>query len=45
MNIEVTDQANKWFHDEFDVANGNGIRLFAKYGGSTVPCILVSLSV
>ncbi|EAF6538282.1 HesB/YadR/YfhF family protein [Listeria monocytogenes] len=34
MNIEVTDQANKWFHDEFDVANGNGIRLFAKYGGS-----------
>lgn len=45
MNIEVTDQANKWFHDEFDVANGNGIRLLRNTVVLTVPCILVSLSV
>ncbi|EFI83166.1 Iron-sulphur cluster biosynthesis [Listeria grayi] len=34
MKIEITEEANKWFHDEFNVENGNGIRLFAKYGGS-----------
>ncbi|EUJ28003.1 hypothetical protein MFLO_12586 [Listeria floridensis FSL S10-1187] len=34
MEIKVTEQARDWFKDEFDVSNGNGIRLFAKYGGS-----------
>ncbi|WP_163652305.1 HesB/YadR/YfhF family protein [Listeria sp. PSOL-1] len=34
MEIEVTDSAQKWFKDEFDVSGQKGIRLFAKYGGS-----------
>ncbi|WP_239256949.1 HesB/YadR/YfhF family protein [Listeria ilorinensis] len=34
MKINVTENAQKWFKDEFDVSGDNGIRLFAKYGGS-----------
>ncbi|WP_099223309.1 HesB/YadR/YfhF family protein [Listeria costaricensis] len=34
MKIDVTENAQKWFKDEFDVSGDNGIRLFAKYGGS-----------
>lgn len=34
MVIEVTDNAQQWFKDEFDVSGQKGIRLFAKYGGS-----------
>lgn len=34
MKLEITDEAKKWFDDEFDVEDGKGIRLFAKYGGS-----------
>ncbi|MBC1499587.1 hypothetical protein HB943_03150 [Listeria weihenstephanensis] len=34
MQIEVSDQAQHWFRNEFNTADGNGIRLFAKYGGS-----------
>ncbi|EIA19897.1 hypothetical protein KKC_09862 [Listeria fleischmannii subsp. coloradonensis] len=34
MEIKVTENAQSWFKDEFDVSGDNGIRLFAKYGGS-----------
>ncbi|EUJ19822.1 HesB/YadR/YfhF family protein [Listeria aquatica] len=34
MEIKVTEKARDWFKDEFDTSGENGIRLFAKYGGS-----------
>lgn len=35
MNIIVTDEAKQWFHDEMDIENGDYIRFYARYGGSS----------
>ncbi|PKR85612.1 HesB/YadR/YfhF family protein [Heyndrickxia camelliae] len=35
MKIFVSDDAEKWFRDEMDIEEGDSIRFFVKYGGST----------
>ncbi len=34
MNIQITDQAFKWFLDEMAVKSGDYVRFYARYGGS-----------
>lgn len=35
MKIIITDEAFKWFKDEMEVATGDYIRFYARYGGSS----------
>ena len=35
MNIIITDAAMKWFLDEMEVEQGDTIRFYARYGGSS----------
>ncbi|MGE8205816.1 HesB/YadR/YfhF family protein [Heyndrickxia sp. NPDC080065] len=35
MEIRITDEAGKWFKDEMFLKNGDSIRFFVKYGGSS----------
>lgn len=35
MEIRITDEAVKWFQDEMFLKNGDSVRFFAKYGGSS----------
>lgn len=35
MNIVLTDAAIKWFHEEMEVQQGDYIRFYARYGGSS----------
>ncbi len=35
MNIVLTDQALQWFKQEMEVASGDTIRFYARYGGSS----------
>ncbi|MDS9471163.1 HesB/YadR/YfhF family protein [Sporosarcina pasteurii] len=35
MNIVLSDEALKWFRDEMEVSQGDAIRFFARYGGSS----------
>lgn len=35
MKISISDKGQAWFKNELDLASGDGIRFFGKYGGST----------
>lgn len=35
MNIIIKDEALKWFYDEMEAAQGDTIRFYARYGGSS----------
>jgi uncharacterized protein YneR len=35
LNIHVTDEAVEWFIDEMDLVEGDAIRFFPKYGGTS----------
>ncbi|MGM9926366.1 MAG: HesB/YadR/YfhF family protein [Bacillus sp. (in: firmicutes)] len=35
MNIHLTDEAITWFEDELDLQEGDSIRFFARYGGTS----------
>lgn len=35
MKIIISDEALKWFKDDMEVKNGESIRFFARYGGSS----------
>lgn len=34
MEIKISDEAFKWFHDEMEVVDGESVRFFVRYGGS-----------
>ena len=34
MDIKISDDAFKWFHDEMEVSFGETVRFFVRYGGS-----------
>lgn len=35
MKITISPKAQKWFADELELENGDNVRFFGKYGGST----------
>ncbi|OMP66915.1 HesB/YadR/YfhF family protein [Domibacillus epiphyticus] len=35
MKIELSKQAKKWFEEEMDAVDGNFIRFYVRYGGSS----------
>lgn len=35
MKIEITDRARQWFKDEIGINQGDSVRFFGKYGGSS----------
>lgn len=35
MKIFISTDALKWFHDEMEVQNGDTIRFYARYGGTS----------
>ncbi len=35
MKINVSNEAIKWFEDEMGTVQGNAVRLYVKYGGSS----------
>ncbi|MFD1851110.1 HesB/YadR/YfhF family protein [Oceanobacillus bengalensis] len=35
MEINITESANKWFHEEMDLEEGDGIRFLGKLYGKT----------
>ncbi len=35
MNIYVSDDAAKWYEEELDVANGDSVRFYVRYGGNS----------
>ena len=35
MKIVITDEAFKWFKEEMEVASGDYVRFYARYGGSS----------
>jgi uncharacterized protein YneR len=35
MNISITDEALKWFKDEMNIEEGDFIRFYVRYGGSS----------
>lgn len=35
MKIQVNSQAKKWFKDEMNASNGDFIRFYVRYGGSS----------
>ena len=35
MNIQVTEEALRWFKEEMEATSGDTIRFYARYGGSS----------
>jgi len=35
MNITISNEAVEWYIDEMDLKNGNFVRFYARYGGSS----------
>ncbi|QIL46332.1 hypothetical protein G7081_04255 [Vagococcus coleopterorum] len=35
MNLTISDKGQAWFKSELNLKDGDGIRFFGKYGGST----------
>ncbi|MBM7098052.1 HesB/YadR/YfhF family protein [Bacillus sp. H-16] len=33
MEIKITQPAIRWFHDEFDLTEGDSVRIHVRYGG------------
>lgn len=35
MQLTISDKAQKWYIEELELTQGDGVRFFGKYGGST----------